>query len=142
MIRTELIYDRAALIDNSLNRLEEFARQSLTEFLIHPDNYAIAEHHLRICLEALFDMGRHILVKTGFGKPSDYREILIMLSRQSVIPADFLENVKVMAGYRNRLVHMYNEIGGAEMYEIISHGLSDIRKFCAYIMKYVNDTTS
>lgn len=137
MIRLSLVYDRVAVIDKSLNRLEQFRENTIEEFILNSDNYAIAEHHLRISLEAVFDLGRHLLVKTGLGKPNDYRDILILLGRNNIIPFDFLERIKGMAGYRNRLVHMYNEIGYEELYNIITTRLGDIRELTAFLLKYV-----
>ncbi len=137
MIRLSLVYDRVAVIDKSLNRLEQFRENTMEEFILNSDNYAIAEHHLRISLEAVFDLGRHLLVKTGLGKPNDYRDILILLGRNNIIPYDFLERIKGMAGYRNRLVHMYNEIGPEELYNIITTRLGDIRELTAFLLKYV-----
>ena len=137
MIRLSLVYDRVAVIDKSLNRLEQFRENTMDEFILNSDNYAIAERHLRISLEAVFDLGRHLLVKTGLGKPNDYRDILILLGRNNIIPYDFLERIKGMAGYRNRLVHMYNEIGPEELYNIITTRLGDIRELTAFLLKYV-----
>ena len=137
IIRLSLVYDRVAVIDKSLNRLEQFRENTMEEFILNSDNYAIAEHHLRISLEAVFDLGRHLLVKTGLGKPNDYRDILILLGRNNIIPFDFLERIKGMAGYRNRLVHMYNEIGHEELYNIINTRLGDIRELTAFLLKYV-----
>ncbi len=136
-IRTKLVYDRAAIIDKSLHRLERLSELSLEEFAQNPDNYAIAEHYLRIGLEALFDIGRHILVKSGFGKPEDYRDILILLGRYGIIPQEFMDRVKGMAGYRNRLVHMYNEVDVDELFGIICNHRKDIKEFASYLIDYV-----
>ncbi len=43
------------------------------------DNFAIAEHHLRRALEAVLDIGRHIVAKKGLGRPEDYRGIFELL---------------------------------------------------------------
>ncbi|HBT18118.1 MAG TPA: DUF86 domain-containing protein [Firmicutes bacterium] len=137
MIRLDLVYDRIAMIEKSLNRLEQFQKYTMEEFGLNLDNYAIAEHHLRISLEAVFDLSRHLLVKTGLGKPNDYRDILILLSKNKIIPLDFMEKIKGMAGYRNRLVHMYNEISHEELYKIITTRLDDIRELTAFLLKYV-----
>lgn len=137
MIRLELAFDRVSIIDRSLHRLEQFRKNTLEEFILDADDYAIAEHHLRTCLEAAFDLGRHVLVKAGLGKPNDYRDILVLLGRHQIIPPDFLEQIKGMAGYRNRLVHMYNEVSPEELYAIITTRLDDIRQLAAFLLEYV-----
>ncbi len=77
------------------------------------------------------------MVKSGFGKPEDYRDILVLLSRNGVIPSDFMERIKGMAGYRNRLVHMYNEVDTEELFGIIRDHRSDIKEFVNYLINYV-----
>lgn len=141
MIRPELVYDRISIVDTSLHRLKQFQDITKAEFILSADNYAIAEHHLRISLEAIFDLGRHILVKTGLGKPNDYRDILVLLGQNGIIPLDFFEEVKGMAGYRNRLVHMYNEINHDELYDLITTRLEDLRKLAAFLLSYVQHLT-
>lgn len=142
MIRPELAYDRISIIDKALGRLEQFQEHNIDDFVLDTDNYAIAEHHLRISLEAVFDLGRHILVKAGLGRPNDYRDILVLLGQHRIIPLDFLDRVKGMAGYRNRLVHMYNEVTPEELYTIITTNLDDIRKIAAYLLEYVRLQTT
>jgi len=45
-----------------------------------------------------------------------------------------------MAGYRNRLVHFYDEVSEAELYKIIQNNLGDIEEFvrqiAAFLEKY------
>lgn len=138
MVNKMMIYDRLAIIDRAVARLEKFGDLSFDDFLQDSDNFAIAEHNLRIALEAVFDIGRHLIVKLNKGKPEDYRQILIMLSQIGVLPNEFAEKIKGMAGYRNRLVHLYNEIDDKEIYDIIKTKLNDIREFCSYIIKFIN----
>ena len=42
-----------------------------------------------------------------------------------------------MAGYRNRLVHLYWEVTDEEMLEKIKDRLDDFDMFCKYILEYV-----
>lgn len=44
-----------------------------------PDNFAVAEHHLRKAIEAVLEVGRHILAKKGLARPADYRTIIVSL---------------------------------------------------------------
>ena len=63
MLNRQLILERLDILRNSVNRLNRFRELSEEAFAAHPDNYAIAEHHLRRALECLLDIGRHIVVK-------------------------------------------------------------------------------
>jgi uncharacterized protein YutE (UPF0331/DUF86 family) len=136
MINKDLIHNRIDLINRSINRLKKLAALSRTEFALNPDNYAIAEHHLRRALESLFDIGRHIMAKQGLGHPVDYQSILLTLAKENIIPEKFAAKIKGMAGYRNRLVHGYAEVTPDEMHNIIKYRLVDFEDFCRYILKF------
>ena len=139
MINNELIHNRIDLINRSITRLKKLAALTKAQFLADPDNFAIAEHHLRRALESLFDIGRHIMAKQGLGHPIDYRSILSALAKGKIIPWEFGEKIKGMAGYRNRLVHGYAEVSPDEMYNIIKNRLDDFEEFCRCILRYFFD---
>jgi uncharacterized protein YutE (UPF0331/DUF86 family) len=136
LINKDLIHNRIDLINRSMARLKKIAVLTREQFLADPDNYAIAEHHLRRALESMFDIGRHIMAKQGLGHPVDYRSIILTLGREQIIPPQFAEKIKGMAGYRNRLVHGYAEVTPEEMYSIIQKKLGDFEEFCSHILKY------
>ena len=44
-----------------------------------------------------------------------------------------------LAGYRNRLVHYYQEISNQELYDICNSRLDDIEELLAVILKWIID---
>ncbi|QGP91525.1 hypothetical protein MGLY_08600 [Neomoorella glycerini] len=108
------------------------------EFIANNDNFAIAEHHLRRALEALLDIGRHIIAKKGLGRPEDYKSIITLLGKNGVIPMEFMLKIQGMAGYRNRLVHGYADVTAEEIYDLLKERLADFAEFVYYILDYLN----
>ncbi len=137
LLNPRLVLARIAMLRASVNRLEAFKQLKLDKFLAEPDNYAIAEHHLRRALECLFDIGRHIIVKKALSYPQDYRSIIEILGQNKVIPDSFAQDIKEMAGYRNRLVHGYAEVTGTEMYRLIQDRLGDFETFAKHIIHFL-----
>ena len=137
MLNYTVISDRLDRIRRSTNRLHKLAQLSWEQFLADPDNFAVAEHHLRRAIEALLDVGRHILAKQGLARPSDYRAVIISLGHHGILPMEFSEKIQGMAGYRNRLVHAYADVTEKEIYEIITTRLDDFRQFVKYIVDYI-----
>ena len=137
-INVSVLQTKLDLINRSLVRLRQLASLSETDFTSHPDNFAIAEHHLRRALEALFDIGRHIMAKEGLGHPPDYRSIIVTLGQHHIIDPKFAQEIKGMAGYRNRLVHGYDDVTPEEMHQILRTRLSDLEKFCREILHYMH----
>lgn len=132
-INREIIIKRISEIEKSLKKLEEYKNLSLHEFR-EGENFAITEHYLRRALEAVFDIGNHILSKIPGIRVTTYKEIAIELGKQKILPFDFAEDKLIkMAGYRNRLIHFYSEITIEEMYYILQNDLEDFYKFIKYI---------
>jgi uncharacterized protein YutE (UPF0331/DUF86 family) len=104
---------------------------SLGTFRADPRNVAAAESYLRRALEALLDLGRHLLAK-GFGRAVvEYKEIPKALVEVGVVDRSHGETLRILAGFRNRLVHFYHEIGEEELYEICRAQLGDIESVLA-----------
>ncbi len=137
MLNLRLLDEKLNQIRSSANRLAKMREMSREAFLAEPDNFAVAEHHLRRSLEALFDIGRHIAAKKGFGKPESYKEVIELLGQQGVISPEFSRSIIGMAGYRNRLVHGYAYITSEEIFDLIQTKLDDFALFCAAIIRFM-----
>lgn len=99
---------------------------TLDDFSVDSRNVWAAESCLRRALEALFDIGRHILAK-AFGKGvSEYKEIANELQRAGVLSNDQTILLRTLAGYRNRLVHFYHEVSTQELHGICKDRLDDL----------------
>ncbi len=125
------------MVYDSVARLRRLAGLSLAEFQRDADNYAIAEHHLRRALQALLDLGRHVVVKSKWGNPANYREVFELLERGGVLDNEFRLRVQGIAGYRNRLVHDYALVSEKEMWEILQERLDDLETLLQRLLAYV-----
>ena len=63
-LNIKLIEDRLGFINNALARLKKISSYSEHDFL-NNDNPAVAESYLRRSLEAIFDIGRHVIAKSA-----------------------------------------------------------------------------
>ena len=128
-LNTTLITDRLSIIIESLAEMKILRKQSREEFFADKRNPRAAESYLRHSLEAIFDIGRHILAKTARRKTLEYKEIAKILGKEKIVSSKLSERLIPMAGYRNRLTHFYYEITDEELYEIIEKALEDIEDF-------------
>lgn len=125
-------------IQNDLVKLNGIKNLTLEEFR-SGENFAVAEHYLRRALEALFEIGAHILSRIPGKRASGYKEIALFLGEAKIIPDDFARETLVkMAGYRNRLVHFYSEITKDEMHGIIKNRLNDFTVFMEHIKTFLS----
>lgn len=123
-----VIVDRLAWIERMVKEICALPLDDRASFLNDSRNVWTAESCLRRTLEALFDLGRHILAK-GFGVgASEYKEIAQQLAANEVMSQDNAKLLVIFAGYRNRLVHFYHEVSPDELLEICRTGIMDIEQ--------------
>lgn len=135
-----VLQSRISYIEDSLKSLERFKGISFEAFHSNSDNFRIAFYDLHRALEAVFDIGAHILSRIPGARPSSYKDIPRLLAKNKIIPSEFAFNKLVkMAGYRNRMVHFYGEISERELYNIIQNDLPDFVFFCCQIQKLLKN---
>lgn len=135
-LNIKLIEDRLGLINQCLFKLKRLSIIPKDRFL-SSEAPAIAESYMRRSLEAIFDIGRHIIAKTAQKAAVEYKEIAIKLAELGIIPEEFAKRLKLMAGYRNRLVHFYHEVTEEEIYRIIHENLGDMEEFIRLIKNFI-----
>ena len=125
-IRKRIILDRLDYIDAMLAEIKTLPFDSFDHFSEDRKNIHAAESCLRRALEALLDVGRHILAKSFSKGISEYKAVAIEPGANGVLQPEETKLLVKMAGYRNRMVHFYHEITPQELYLICRNELSDI----------------
>jgi uncharacterized protein YutE (UPF0331/DUF86 family) len=121
-----VLADRLDWVDRMLSDIQAIPLGSLEEFMADKRNFGAADSCLRRALEALLDLGRHLLAKV-FGKAvTEYKAIADELEARNVLKREAARRLRILAGYRNRMVHFYHEITPEELFEICSHELDDL----------------
>ena len=137
-LNVTMITGRIDVIRTALSHLQDLSTLSQEEFRSDYKNPATAETFLGHCLEAIFDIGRHILAKTGKVRLThEYKDIARGLGEGSILSQSMVEKLVEMAGYRNRIVHFYHEITDEELYQILQTDLEDIRHFLGKIGQFL-----
>jgi len=139
-LNKEVLQARLSYIEDSLKSLERFTGVAFEEFRSNQDNFRIAFYDLRRALEAVMDIGSHILSRIPGARASSYKEISKLLGKHKIVPLDFADNqLSKMAGYRNRMTHFYSQITEKELYDIIQRDLGDFELFCKHISDLLKD---
>ncbi len=138
-IERRVVIDRLAWVDRMLAEIRALPLQDKSEFLADSRNVWAAESCLRRALEALFDLGRHILAK-GFGQGvEEYKQIAEELTKAGVLSQEEAQLLRLMAGYRNRLVHFYHDVTPEELFEICTKDLDDVERIADAFRTWVRD---
>lgn len=135
-LNMKLIQDRLGFINESVSKLRKLSYLEQKDF-IKDDRPAVAESYLRRSLEAIFDIGRHLLAKTAGKGIVEYKEIAGALGQRGFITREQAERLRLMAGYRNRLVHFYHDVTDNKLYLILKNNLSDMENFVIEIKTFI-----
>lgn len=128
-----------SLIQEFLTELKKLSLLSEDEFLSDKRNPAAAESYLRRSLETVFDIGRHILAKSYGFKELEYKKIALELGEKGIVDKEYSRILMKMAGYRNRLVHLYHEVTPKEIYDILTGHLPDIERFISETVGFIRE---
>ena len=74
-------------------------------------------------------MCNHIISRNGYRVPEDYGDTFRVMGEVGALDTDFSDDLRNMAKFRNRLVHLYWEVDDLQLYEILQNRLVDFKKF-------------
>jgi len=141
-ISRRVVTDRLVWVDKMLAELRSLPLDSREDFFFDDRNIWTAESCLRRALEALLDLGRHVLTKCFAVGVSEYKEIARALHQYDVLDKNDADLLRTFAGYRNRLVHFYHEVSAEELYEICSTQLNDVDHLANALRKWFADNSN
>lgn len=95
------------------------------------------ERNFQLAIECAIDIGEIIISKEGFERPEDYRSVFLILGRHGVLPKDFAEKFSSATGFRNFLVHIYEEVDPKIIKKFLVENLEDFDVFASYVAKYI-----
>jgi uncharacterized protein YutE (UPF0331/DUF86 family) len=137
-VRAAVVAAKSEIVLHMLAGIETLPLDSEDALAADPRMLGAGESFLRRALEALFDLGRHVLAK-GFGIPgAEYKDVARYLGTHAVLGPGDAATMVAMAGYRNRLVHFYDEVTPAELYRILTVHRGDIRLLLNVLTAWVD----
>lgn len=139
VVDRELVLRRLHRLDGYLKALHKHSGRSLKEYLLDEDLQAIVERRLHLALEAVLDIGNHIISADGLGTPEHYADVARILGQAGVISEDLALRLEQAAKFRNILVHGYADLQGERVYAHWQQGMSDLSAFAEAVMKYVEE---
>ena len=113
----------------SVARLTDIAKLPQDEFLNDPDKIGSTKYHFIVAIESSIDMCNHIISRNGYRVPEDYGDTFRVMGEVGALDTDFSDDLRNMAKFRNRLVHLYWEVDDQQLYEILQNRLVDFKKF-------------
>ena len=140
MTDADLVLKKLAYIETCIRELQELARPEL--ILTDLREQRFVEHTLQLAIQAALDVASHVVSSDRLGEPETNRSLFELLARNGWLSAALADNLYAMAGFRNILVHGYQDVDLAVVQDVAEHHLDDFAAFCAAIRTHLATTGS
>ena len=128
---TELVAKKLALIETCVRELQSLARPEAIRADVREERFV--EHTLQIAIQAALDVASHIVSDDRLGEPETNRALFDLLARAGKLPADLAATLRDMAGFRNVIVHGYQDVDLAVVEDVLRNHLGDLLAFVAAV---------
>ncbi len=69
--------------------------------------------------------------------PNDSHELLSLLANEKVLTKEFARRNLKMPGFRNRLVHQYDDVDHVKTYKYLQEHFSDLQEFINQVSRFL-----
>lgn len=98
--------------------------------------------NLQRAAEQVIDLANHVIRKKRLGLPKESKESFEILASEHIVTHELADRLKRMVGFRNVLVHEYQEFDVRVMKDVIEHRLDDLIAFTNCVMDYMKQQKS
>ncbi|MBE3590980.1 MAG: DUF86 domain-containing protein [Firmicutes bacterium] len=134
-VQRDKLRDKLQVIEERLRRLRDLAARSREVFLADPVLQDAAVRNLQVATEAMIDIAHHLVARLRLGTPKTYAEAVEQLVDARILPEQDRDVLHGMIRFRNRVVHLYDDVDAEEVYTLLQERLTDFERFHAAIAK-------
>ncbi len=127
MTDPDLVAKKLAFIETCVADLRRLARPAELEHDLKEERFV--EHTLQLAIHAALDAASHIVSDERLGEPRTNRGLFTLLGRSRILPPQLVETLEEMAGFRNVMVHGYQDVNLGVVRNVVEHRLGDFLAF-------------
>ncbi len=121
-----------------LDELASMRPASLDEYLSDVRGRRAVERLIQLIVDVAVDLNTHIVVDAGHPAPDDAHSSFTEVGRLRVLPSGLAGAIAPSAGERNIIVHEYEDLDDAVIYESIGETLRLYREYIRAVLEYVD----
>lgn len=141
MIDPIFINRKIDYIKRDLARLKEFKGLTFEKAAKDWRSYSIIKNVLMEIIGRGIDINQHLIAELAGPEvmsPLDYTQTFSKLAELKVLPEKFAERISKSAGFRNAIVHGYNDLDERTVYLSVGDALKEYTRYCGYILKLLS----
>lgn len=129
----EILAERLGALERHLRRVSEKLPKKPTDFLSGRDSSDAVILHLWQAVQLTIDTALAACVRLNLGSPTSYANAFFKLSEAGYLDKELAVRLAHAAGFRNRIVHAYEDLDMQKVYLIAQAGPRDLRAFFASV---------
>ncbi len=118
-------------LDEYRRRLEPLRDLDAREY--ETDHAFAGRYLVQASAQVSIDLANHVIASSGWRAPADFRDSFTVLEENDVLDSELADRMRTLAGLRNRLVHVYEEVDDAIVHDSLPSGLDDLSRFAQAI---------
>jgi uncharacterized protein YutE (UPF0331/DUF86 family) len=134
----DLIAKKLAFIETCVRDLRLLGRPDQIENDLKEERFAA--HTLQLAIQAALDVASHVVSDQRLGEPETNRDLFRRLATAGILSAVQGETLARMVGFRNILVHGYQEVDRRIVRDVVENRLDDLLAFTAALRSYLSRT--
>jgi len=127
----ELVAKKLAFIETCVRELRTLARPERIAEDLREQRFV--EHTLQLAIQAALDVASHVVSDERLGEPDTNRDVFRLLERGGFLTPELGERLERMAGFRNIVVHLYQEVDLGIVRDVVENHLGDLLEFAAAV---------
>jgi len=136
LVNKEVVREKLIHLEEYINDLDEYKELKLEELTSDKILFRYLERTLHLAVEAILDIGYHIISDERLGNPVSNKEAMKILAENNIIKENVDDYIK-MAQFRNIIVHDYADIDPEIMLKIIKENISDLKSIFKWYKEYI-----
>ena len=133
------IISKLGKLDEYLGYLREIQKVNKADFVRDYRQYGLAERYLQLSIEILLDVSKQIITSNNLRQPLDNQDGFTVLVENKIISEALASDLVGISGFRNILVHEYENIDRSLVYDRLIKRLETFSNFQKEISKYLQD---
>ncbi|CAN5230347.1 DUF86 domain-containing protein [soil metagenome] len=135
MVDPSRVRAKLSLLDAYLTRLRWLAAMDRAAYV--EDRAYEGRYLVQATAQVCIDLANHLIASEGWQPATEFRQSFARLAEHDVLTDDHVARLQDLAGLRNRLVHLYDDVDDALVHDALGEGLADIERFAAVIASLV-----
>jgi uncharacterized protein YutE (UPF0331/DUF86 family) len=138
-MKNEDVQSKLDIIPENLEKMEILRALGYKEFTSDFRNVDSALHRLQTSIQALVDIGGYVIASLGLRTPGTSGEVIDILVERGLLHPEKRDRYISMIQFRNRIVHLYNDVDLKILYQILQEEMADIRELYRTLIQIIEE---